>query len=79
MTRTASSCIYTPAAPPLPPCSPHPSRNQVLAPVRREQSTPLTPTSSTTNERGSALALGSLEELLVKRHCQSGGDRRCDG
>lgn len=79
MTRTASSCIYTPAAPPLPPCSPHPSRNQVLAPVRREQSTPLTLISSTTDERGSALALGSRGELLVKRRCQSGGDCRCGG
>jgi hypothetical protein len=60
-------------------CSPHPSRNQVLASMRREPNTPPMPISPTTDERGSTLALESLVELLVKRCCQSGGDRRYGG
>ena len=77
-TRMASSRIYAPVAPHLS-YSPHPSRNPVLAPVRREPSTQPTPISTTNDKRGSALVLESLVELLVKRCCQLGGDRRSGG
>lgn len=63
--RLPPAFILQPHLPCLPDSS-HQSRNRILAPVRREQSAPLKPISSTTDEWGSALVLGSLGELLVK-------------